>query len=106
MNIRGYIPVMVEGRKEEKWYLDVSNLSLGELLELRKELLGTSENTIRVLDGLLKNEHNICVNNAHYYDNTLGYNRTLKHTNKKNTRLIRYISNKKTNFAVREKLTH
>ena len=83
MNIRGYIPVMVEGRKEEKWYLDVSNLSLGELLELRKELLGTSENTIRVLDGLLKNEHNICVNNAHYYDNTIGYNRTLKHTKKK-----------------------
>lgn len=78
MNIKGYIPVMVEGRKEEKWYLDVSNLSLGELLELRKELLGTSENTMRVLDGLLYNKYNICANNIHYIDKNTNPKKAIK----------------------------
>ena len=52
--MKDFIPVEVtSNNNNEKWYLDVSKLSLGELLNLRKELVGTSEDSIRVIDGII-----------------------------------------------------
>lgn len=78
MNTKGYIPIKVKNKREKLWYLDVSKLGLRELLELRKELLGTSENTMRVLDGLLYNKYNICANNIHYIDKNTNPKKAIK----------------------------
>jgi len=52
-----YVPVdVVSKRKNKTWYVDVSNLSLGELIELKKELLGTSSYGIRYIDKLIYEE--------------------------------------------------
>lgn len=47
-----YIPVMAinENNKKEKWYLDVNNLSLSELITLRKKLDGIS---VECLDAII-----------------------------------------------------
>ena len=34
MNIKGYVPVEVQGNRDYLWYLSVLNLNLSELLEL------------------------------------------------------------------------
>lgn len=52
--MKDFVPVEVTYKKnKENWYLDVSKLSLGDLLNLRKELLGTNEDSIRVIDGII-----------------------------------------------------
>lgn len=52
--MKDFVPVEVTHKKEkEKWYLDVSKLSLSDLLNLRKELVGTNEDSIRVIDGII-----------------------------------------------------
>ena len=81
MEIKGYVPIEVQGNRDYLWYLNVLNLDLSDLLELRKELkwFGAGSDSIRVLDGYINMVHNIYVNNEHYYDNDgFGYRREYK----------------------------
>lgn len=81
MNIKGYVPVEVQGNRDYLWYLGVLNLNLSELLELREELrwFGANSDSIRILDGYIRMRYNIYVNNDHYYDNDgFGYRREIK----------------------------
>ena len=81
MEIKGYVPVEVQGNRDYLWYLNVLNLDLSDLLELRKELkwFGAGPDSIRVLDGYINMVHNVYVNNEHYYDNDgFGYRREYK----------------------------
>ncbi len=81
MKIKGYVPVEVQGNRDYLWYLNVLNLDLSDLLELRKELewFGAGSDSIRVLDGYINMVHNVYVNNEHYYDNDgFGYRREYK----------------------------
>lgn len=87
--LEGYIPITVKGQGKKRWYLDVSKLSLSELLSLRNELLATDDNTIKSLDGLIHNKYNIIVNNSHYYDKTLGHIRKDKQENKNTKQKIK-----------------
>lgn len=54
------IPVEVyeRGNKKQIWYVDLSNLSLSQLIELRKELLGTisSRYIDRVINDVIRGE--------------------------------------------------
>ena len=75
MNIKGYVPVEVQGNRDYLWYLSVLNLNLSELLELREELrwFGANSDSIRILDGYIRMKYNI------YYDNDgFGYRREIK----------------------------
>ena len=55
--MKDFVPVEVISKKnKEIWYLDVSKLSLSDLLSLRKELVGTKEDGIRVIDGIIYGE--------------------------------------------------
>ena len=38
MEIKGYVPIEVQGNRDYLWYLNVLNLDLSDLLKLRKEL--------------------------------------------------------------------
>lgn len=52
--VEKYLPVeVIRNSKKELWQLDISNLGLKELVELRNELHGMNENTTRVLDGII-----------------------------------------------------
>ena len=46
------VPVSVNNMKDI-WYIDVSNLSLSELIELKEDLKGYSIQSIRVLDAII-----------------------------------------------------
>ena len=49
-----YVPVEVrKGLNKEYWLIDVSELGLGKLIMFRKELHGTSDRTVTVLDGII-----------------------------------------------------
>ena len=58
-----YIPILVEvGEKQELWRIDVTNLSVTELIELRNSLVNTSYNkTIQLLNKLIKQNIEIIV---------------------------------------------
>ena len=53
---KDYIPVLVEkGDKKEIWIMDVTTLSVAELIELRKKLMDTPYNKkIQSLDSIIK----------------------------------------------------
>ena len=95
-NKKGYLPIMVEREEKETWYLDISNLNLSELLQLRKELI-TENNTITVLDSIIQKKNNVYVNNIHYYaDKGNGYMREYKKDKKnKKTKLKRKTKEKR-----------
>ena len=46
------VPVSVH-ESNDIWFIDVSNLSLSELINLKKELIGYSIQSIRVLDAII-----------------------------------------------------
>ena len=49
-----FIPVEAHvGDKIEGWYLDVSTLSLNELIDLRKVLMGNKIDSINTIDGII-----------------------------------------------------
>ena len=48
-----YVPIET---KYESWYMDVSDLSLSELIELKNELRGSFD-SISVIDGIIKEEY-------------------------------------------------
>ena len=89
-----YIPVLVEvSGKKELWRMDVTKLSITQLIELRETLI-TNEpyiHTIRALDGLIKRDietivpsHNI--NNCSYmrvYKKNKKEEKQLKRTKKR-----------------------
>ena len=50
-----YIPIEVEG--DYNWYMDITNLSLSELIKLRDQLTGTV--SYRHLDGIIYDVSNI-----------------------------------------------
>ena len=52
-----YIPIWIErDRKTEVWYLDVTNLSVTELMRLKEEFKkSSSDKSIQVLDAIIKN---------------------------------------------------
>ena len=52
-----YVPIKVWKEQDcDLWHLDVSNLNLSELIELRNDLLGCHDISVRVLDGILYQE--------------------------------------------------
>lgn len=65
-----YIPFEVEG--DYNWYMDVSNLSLSELIKLRDLLSGTV--SYRHIDGIIYELSNISVDSFHDL-NKRGYQR-------------------------------
>lgn len=52
-----YIPVLVmQGNKQKIWYIDISNMNISQLLMLRKSLVGVSQKSISVIDGIIKRQ--------------------------------------------------
>lgn len=53
-----YIPVLVDvDGKEEIWRMDITNLSITDLIKLKEELLNsTYTKTIRALDSIIKSD--------------------------------------------------
>ena len=52
-----FIPIIVKvNNKDKTWYLDVSNLSLSELIDLKNELVGTKGHSIQYLDAIIHDE--------------------------------------------------
>ena len=52
-----FIPIIVKvNNKDKTWYLDVSNLSLSELIDLKNELVGTKGRSIQYLDAIIHDE--------------------------------------------------
>ena len=90
-----FIPVMVwRKNKYETWHLDVSNLNLSELIELRNDLLGCHDISVRVLDGILYQE----------YKNNDTYVQRCKKESKEEKRKIKrkQIKNSKKNWRNRK----
>ena len=55
-----FIPIIVS--KEDKvqtWYIDVRNMSLQELICLRKELLGYDGSVVRMIDSIIYDEFSL-----------------------------------------------
>lgn len=104
MKEEGFVPVMVEKRKnKEKWHIDVSKLSLSELLNLREELK-IDEHSIRVIDGIINDKNNIYVNNTHYYDRKgNGYLREYKKYKKETKTKIKKKSKEKRGLITNDK---
>ena len=50
--------VPVKTKDGRIWYIDISNLNLSELIKLRKELVGKSVTSIRVLDAIIHENSN------------------------------------------------
>lgn len=71
---RIFIPVMVmTDKKMEVAYMDVSNLGLSELLELKEKLKGTIDRSIAAIDSVLYNNH---LSDKAYTSLANNYNRT------------------------------
>ena len=49
-----FIPV--EGNENEIWYMDISNLTLTDLIQLKKELNGNIVNSISAIDAVIHDE--------------------------------------------------
>ena len=49
-----YIPIVTNGK--ERWHMDISNLSLSQLIQLRDELKIYND-SISVIDGILKTDY-------------------------------------------------
>lgn len=55
--MKEFIPIEVKRkRKDETWFLDISNLSLSELIKLKNELIGISEISIPQIDKIIYDE--------------------------------------------------
>ena len=53
-----FVPRKVwKGQDYDLWQVDISNLSLSELIELRNDLSGCHDISVRVLDGILYQEY-------------------------------------------------
>lgn len=104
MKNKGFVPVTVERKRNtEKWHIDVSSLSLSELLNLREELK-IDEHSIRVLDGIINDKNNIYVNNTHYYDREgKGYLREYKKYKKETKAKIKKKSKEKRGLITNDK---
>lgn len=90
-----FIPVTVwRKNKYETWQLDISNLNLSELIELRNDLLGCHDISVRVLDGILYQE----------YKNNDTYVQRCKKESKEEKRKIKrkQIKNSKKNWRNRK----
>ena len=59
------IPVKTEDNNI--WYLDISNLTLSELIKLKKELLGKSIVSIRPLDAVIHQNANTTYEESNFY---------------------------------------
>ncbi len=63
-----YIPVeVIQDKKINVWYLDISNLSLSELTKLRNTLSSTQDYSVRMLDGIIYDLTGIGTNLNHQY---------------------------------------
>ena len=89
MNKINIIPIMVKkGNSVNTWYMDISKMSLSELLYLRENLKGTMSNTIAAIDSSV-------INGKYVLD--CGYNKlqnTYKRETRKNNAKIRDLSHK------------
>ena len=89
--IERYLPVEVQRKdKKELWQLDISRLGLKELVELRNELHGVNETTIRVLEGFIYNN----IEDKHLYKVNNKY--VNKKEAKRTRKLERKLKNKTT----------
>ena len=53
-----FVPIKVWKEQDyDLWQVDISNLSLSELIELRNDLSGCHDISVRVLDGILYQEY-------------------------------------------------
>lgn len=63
---REFVPILaIENDNRTIWYCDISGLGLEELMLLKKELCGTIESSIRLLDKVIYSKFN---NNRGLYD--------------------------------------
>ena len=88
MNMK-IIPIMVkEGDTEGVWYMDVSNLGLRELLELRGDLKGTISNSIAAIDSIVSTSY---ISDNAYNSLENSYKRkSIKSKKRKNDSLYKY----------------
>ena len=86
--MKEYIPVQVYVRtKNDTWYMDISNMGLGELIKLKNQLIGTKgDSGICTIDSIIYNEH--CTSKF-YYDNVKDNCRKHKREAKKTKYKIR-----------------
>ena len=49
-----FIPV--DGNENEIWYMDISNLTLTDLIQLKKELYGYKVNSVAAIDAIIHDE--------------------------------------------------
>lgn len=100
-----FVPVIVVNKdtnKYERWYLDVSSLSLSELINLRGELIGSGVNSIRVLDGVIGSKYNVLVNDE--YRNNYYYGKDSKEKKRNNKDYCRRKKSKCKERKIGEKL--
>ena len=78
---REFVPVFVKkDKKDVVWYLDVSRLGIEELLMLKKELSGTKDEGVRLIDKIIYSKFNINRNLYDTYDSR--YRKEKKKNNK------------------------
>ena len=55
---RDFLPVKVYrgNKRTEIWYIDISGMSISKLLELRNDLLGSHDMSIRIIDGIISKD--------------------------------------------------
>ena len=59
--LENFIPIEIDGNPNtDYWHMDISNLSLSELISLKKELIGTV--SCAALDAVIYDEGNISAN--------------------------------------------
>ena len=79
---REFIPVLaVKDGIQTIYYLDVSDYGIEKLIDLRNELSGTMEDSIRKLDKIIYSR--VTINRSLYDTNDSRYRKELKKENKK-----------------------
>ena len=69
---RNFIPILVYGEKgKEVWQLDITDLKLSELLELRKILTGTLDSSVKGIDAVIHRNYSY----GYYKDDTISTDR-------------------------------
>ena len=94
MNKNDFVPILAEVNKvPTTWYYDVSSLGIEELMNLKKELSGTREDSIRLLDKIIYSKVNA---NCGLYDTSDSrYRKDKKRRNKELVKKMKFGGKKK-----------
>ncbi len=77
---RNFIPILVYGEKgTQVWQLDITDLKLSELLELRKKLTGTLDSSVKGIDAVIHRNYSY----DYYKDDTTSTDRKEQKRRKK-----------------------